>query len=82
MKYSNSEEHISKTHFKEILINRTLIKLYEHNKNDSKGCIKKRYKKIDKKLSYIQLKPIPRSFREDLWKVPPEIAGTASDFVQ
>ena len=31
-------------------------------------------KRIDKKPSNIQLEPIPRSFRKDMWKVQPEIA--------
>ena len=39
-----------------------------------KAAEKTGYKRIDKKPSNIQLKPIPRSFRKDLWKVQTEIA--------
>ena len=45
-----------------------------------KAAQKTRYKKIDKKPSNIQLKPIPRSFRQDLWKAKPEIAGMSFRF--
>ena len=45
-----------------------------------KAAQKTRHKKIDKKPSNIQLKPIPRSFRKDLWKVQPEIAGMSFRF--
>ena len=79
MKYSNSKEYISKNQFKEILINRPTIPNLSNytstTKKSPKAAQKTRSKKIDKKPSNIQLKPIPRNFGKDLWVVHPGIDG-------